>query len=59
MYDTGPFALVGQNIGYVFAIIELRGKQIISNMSWICGSGLTRANIPQTPFVLLFTLASN
>ena len=48
MYDTGPFALVGQNIGYVFAMIELRGKQIISNMSWICGSGLTRANIPQT-----------
>ena len=42
MYDAGPFAWVGQNIEYVFAMIESRGKQIILNMGWMGSSGMTR-----------------
>ena len=48
MYDVGQCAWVEQNIEYVFAMIESRSKEIIFNMSCICGSGLTRANVPQT-----------
>ena len=52
MYDAGPFAWVEQNIEYVFAMIESKGKQIIPNMGWMCGSGLTRANVPQTSLAI-------
>ena len=52
MHDVGPFACVGQNIEYVFAMIESESKQIIPNMGWICGSGLTSANVPQTSLAI-------
>ena len=51
-YNAGPFPSVGQNIEYVFAMIESKSKQIIPNMSWMCGSGLTRANVPQTSLAI-------
>ena len=52
MYDAGPFAWVGQNIENVFVMIESRSKQIIPNMSWMGGSGMTRANVLQTSLVI-------
>ena len=52
IYDAGPFAWVGQNIEYVFTMIESRSKEIIPNMSWMCGSGMTRTNVPQTSLVI-------
>ena len=52
MNDARPFAYVGKNIECVFAMIELKSKQIILNMGWMCGSGLTRANVPQTSLVI-------
>ena len=52
MCDAGPFAWVGQNIEYIFAMVESRSKEIILNMSWICGSGLTSANVPQTSLAI-------
>ena len=29
-------------------MIKSKSKQIVPNMSWICSSSLTRANVPQT-----------
>ena len=52
MYNAGPFALVGQNIEYVFAMIESTSKKIIPNTSWMGGNGMTRENFPQTSLVL-------
>ena len=52
MYDAVLFAWVGQNIAYVFAMIKLQGKQIIPNISWMCGSDLTRVNVPQTSLAI-------
>ena len=52
MNDAGPFASVGKNIECVFTMIESKSKQIIPNMGWICGSGLTRANVPQTSLAI-------
>ena len=48
MYNARPFAWDGQNIEYVFAMTEPKSKQIIPNMSWMSGSGMTKANVPQT-----------
>ena len=52
MYDVVPCAWVGQNIEYVFAMIESKSKQIIPNMNWMCGSGLTRENVPHTSLAI-------
>ena len=52
MHDAGPFTWVEQNIEYVFAMIELKSKQIIPNMGWMYGSGLTRENVPQTSLAI-------
>ena len=47
MYDAQPIAWVGQNIKYVFAMIESTSRQIIPNMNWMGRNGRTRANISQ------------
>ena len=47
VYNTGPFAWVGQNIEYFFAMINSKSKQIVKHTRWMCGSGLTKANVPQ------------
>ena len=52
MYDAGPFAWVGKNIEYVFAMIESKSKEIVPNMSWMCGSGMARMNVPQTSLAI-------
>ena len=52
MYNAGPFAWARQNIEYFFALIKSRSKEIILNMSWMCGSGLTRANVLQTSLAI-------
>ena len=33
-------------------MIESKSKQIIPNMGWMCGSRLTRANVPQTSLAI-------
>ena len=52
MYDTGPFTWVGQNVEYVFAMIESTSKQIFPKMNWNDSSSMTRVNIPQTSLAL-------
>ena len=53
MYDALPFSWVGQNIEYVFAMIESTSKQIIPNMSWLGVNGRTRANVSQTSLAII------
>ena len=52
MYDAGSFAWVGQNMDYVFAMIESTSRQKTPIMSWKDRSDMTRANVPQTSLVL-------
>ena len=37
---------------YVFAMVESTSKQIFPRMNWSGSSGMTRANVPQTSFLL-------
>ena len=52
MYDSGPFTWVGQNIEYVFAMIESTSRQIFLRINWNDSSDVTRENIRQTSLAL-------
>ena len=52
MYDAGPFAWVGQNMEYVFTMIDSTNQQITHRMSWNGSSDMTRANVPKTSLAL-------
>ena len=50
-YDAKLFPWIGKKIEYVFAVMA-SSEQIIPSMSWISGSGRTRANVSQTTLAL-------
>ena len=52
MYDAGPSSWVRPNIEYIFAMIELSGRQQFPRMNWKGSSGLTRANVQQLSLAL-------
>ena len=51
MYDTGPIAWVGQNVEYVFTMIESTSRLIFPRINWNGSNGMTRA-VPQTSHAL-------